>query len=391
VRFFVGGYAAAGDGHAEGIGVLHAGDPDGALAGGTLSRRPDAVRVGGSPSWLAWHPLLDVLYAALETSGAVQAFRRTGPETFVALGDPVAVGELVCHVAVEPGGRWLVASCWGDGRVVRVSLDAEGRVGRISVAAAAVDQADPPGAASEDFGPEHLRPKESGLDLTALLAAARGESVDDTAAAPLDGAARPSRAHQARFLPGGMLVTTDVGLDLVRVWHPASAGLREAQRVALPAGTGPRHTVWHPSGHLYVVTELSHEVFVLAPPTGSDRDWRLVGGSPVSPATIAGSDFAAEIALSRDAEFVYVGVRGSNTVATLRVRGTGAELMPVALTESGVDWPRHHVIARDTLLMAGQRSDAVASLALDLRTGVPGRVRHRVEAASPSMLLPDRS
>jgi len=198
-----------------------------------------------------------------------------------------------------------------------------------------------------------------------------------------------SRAHQARFVGARTLVTTDMGLDQVRFWHTAGDGLREVDRVVLPFGSGPRHTVWHPSGHLYVVTELSHEVFVLSPPTGGDG-WRVVGGSPLAAVTMPG-DFAAEIALSRDAAFVYVGLRGSNTIATLRVRGTGTELTPVALVESGVDWPRHHLITRDTLLVAGQRSDEVASLGLDERTGVPGRVRHRVATPSPSCLLPDRA
>ena len=53
-----------------------------------------------------------------------------------------------------------------------------------------------------------------------------------------------------------------------------------------------------------------------------------------------------------------------------------------------MDWPRHHVVVRDTLLVAGQRSDEVVSLTLDLRTGVPGRVRHRADAPSPTCLLP---
>lgn len=96
------------------------------------------------------------------------------------------------------------------------------------------------------------------------------------------------------------------------------------------------------------------------------------------------------IALSRDARFVYAGVRGSNTIATLRVAGDGGSLATVALVESGVDWPRHHAVARDTLLVAGQRSDEVTSLALDERTGVPGRVRHRVEVPTPMCLLPGR-
>ena len=101
-------------------------------------------------------------------------------------------------------------------------------------------------------------------------------------------------------------------------------------------------------------------------------------------------DAAAELAPSRDGEFLYAGVRGSNTLATLRVRGAGEYVEPVALVDAGVDWPRHHLVVRDILLVAGQRSNEVASLTLDVRTGVPGRVRHRTDAPSPTCLLPAR-
>lgn len=376
MRFFVGGYAADMDGHATGIGVLHAGDPDTALASGTLSRRADAVACTGSPSWLAWHPSRGLLYAALEGSGSVQAFRRTGPEAFVAIGAPVTVGEAVCHIAVEPGGAWLIASCYGDGRVVGVHLDGTG------VPVRAVP-AEPLGASYADAG------MDAGGDFRMLLAALRGtdEEPPEPPSAADDGP--PSRAHHARFLPHGVIVTTDLGRDTLRFWRPAGDGLRELDRIVLPRGTGLRHTVWHPSGHLYVVTELSLEVFVVAPPMSGDRGWRLVGGAPLSPAAEPGRDFAAEIALTADAGFVSVGVRGADALATLRVRGDGDVLHPVALVEAGVVWPRHHVIVRDTVLVAGQRSDAVASLTLDARTGVPGRVRHRVDVAAPAMLLPE--
>ena len=168
--------------------------------------------------------------------------------------------------------------------------------------------------------------------------------------------ARVSRAHQTRFLPGGVVVTTDLGFDLVRFWTSGPAGLRLTQEVTLPRGCGPRHTVWHPSGHLYVVTELSLEVFVLAsdPAASASERWRVVGSAPLGAGTAPGSDFAAEIALTRDAAYAVVGIRGSNTLATVRVRDGGRALALVALAESSVDWPRHHVIERDTVLVAGQ-------------------------------------
>ncbi|MHC3000136.1 lactonase family protein [Microbacterium sp. HJ5] len=389
MRFLLGGYTADMDGAASGIGMLLAGAADDGSAGGPLTFAGD-VAATDSPSWLAPHPTLDVVYAALEARGAVQAFRRTGEASFVPLGEAVPAGEATCHVAVAPDGASLLAACWGDGRVVRMRLDAAGRP---SSPVAAPPAADPYGSDATAGAPD--------LDLAAAARALREAAGAEYAhlvpdhdapdAAPAgdaeDGAsARPSRAHQTVFLPGGLIASTDMGLDLVRFWRTAANGLRPVQQVALPKGSGPRHMVFHPSGHLYVVAELSCEVFALA--ASADGTWRVVGGTPVGAGGVLPGDTAAELATSRDGEFLYAGVRGSNTIATVRVRGSGETLSPVALVDSGVEWPRHHVVVRDALLVAGQRSDEVASLTLDVRTGVPGRVRHRTAAPSPTCLLP---
>ncbi|WP_439591224.1 lactonase family protein [Microbacterium sp.] len=388
MRFLLGGYTADMGGNGTGIGMLLAGAPDDALAGGPLGFTGE-VAPADSPSWVAWHPSLDVVYAALEKRGAVQAFRRTGEASFVALGEPVAAGEATCHVAVAPDGASLVASCWGDGRVVRMSLDAAGRPSAPVAATVAVD---PYGSTAPGSGSTLARSGD--IDLAAAARALRDAAGDEFAHLVPDhdhapeaeaSDSRPSRAHEAVFLPGGLIATTDMGLDLVRLWRAGADGLAPAGEVVLPRGSGPRHMVWHPSGHLYVVAELSCEVFVLTPDASST--WRLVGGAPLGAGTIPG-DTAAELAASRDGDFLYAGVRGSNTIATVRVRGQGESLEPVALVEAGVDWPRHHVVERDTLLVAGQLSDEVASLTLDLRTGVPGRVRHRAAAPSPTCIMP---
>ncbi|HKP08484.1 MAG TPA: beta-propeller fold lactonase family protein [Microbacterium sp.] len=398
MRFWLGGYTADMDGNASGFGMLLAGAADDASAGGALAFAGE-VATTDSPSWLAAHPGSltvapgDVVYAALEQRAQVQAFRRTGDTTFAPLGAPVAAGEAVCHVAVSPDGRFLIASCWGDGRVVRMDLNAAGRPSSPAIAPAATDP----------YGPDRAPERAGDIDLAAAARALREAAGDEYAhlvpdhdreeAEPAPGGedaasvSRPSRAHEAVFLPGGLIATTDLGYDVVRFWRDGANGLRQVQQVVLPQGSGPRHMVWHPSGHLYVVTESSCELFVLAPAT--DGTWSLVGGTPLGAGTLPG-DSAAELAASRDGEFLYAGVRGSNTLATLRVRGAGELVSPVALVDAGVDWPRHHVVVRDILLVAGQLSNEVASLTLDVRTGVPGRVRHRTDAPSPTCLLPVR-
>ncbi|MCR2816250.1 lactonase family protein [Microbacterium jiangjiandongii] len=432
MRLLLGGYTADMQGAARGIGVLRAGEADSASAGGPLAFEGEAVVTGGSPSWLAWHPSLPVVYAAMEGAGTVQAFRRTGAMGLTRLGGPVEVGEAPCHIAVAPDGASLIASCWGDGRVVRVRVDAEGRPGPTAAAGAARDpyaregSAGAAGAAADAADASDAvafavagqrdrdaREEQQGsqvLDLAAAAEALRqvagdefahlvpeyavpeppvvaaGAGTDADAGAP---AARSSHAHQTVFLPGGVLATADMGFDLVRFWRggDGGGGMRALPDVVLPRGSGPRHMVWHPSGHLYVVTELSRELFVLAPDAAGA--WHLVSGTPLAAGTLA-DDTAAEVCLSRDAQFVYVGVRGSDTLAVLRVRGDGSQVEPVALAEAGVAWPRHHMVVLDTLLVAGQRSGDVAALTLDIRTGLPGRPRVRTSAPSPTCIVPLR-
>lgn len=364
-RFWLGGYGSAMEGSADGIGLL-AGDADRQTS---LSYR-GAVTQTPSPSWLAQHPLLDVVYAALEGDAAVQAFARSGESSLQPLGAPVEAGDGVCHAAVSPRGDFLVASCYGDGRVVRIGIDPQGRLIPDAVNKAA-----------------ELRAALLGEPLEAAAPAGVAASASDPYAGSraAGGDERVSHAHAAAFLPDGRIATTDLGFDLVRIWRQGANGLILDHEVALPMGTGPRHMVVHPSGHLHVVTEYSCEVFTLA--AGRDGTWAVVGSVLTSPIAEVGGDFPAELARTPDGQFLYTALRGSNTIAALRVQGGGESLEPFALADSGVDWPRHHLVHEGKLLVAGQRSDTIALLDLDERTGAPLGIRHQAPAPTPTNFL----
>src|SRR5690606_26765251 len=163
------------------------------------------------------------------------------------------------------------------------------------------------------------------------------------------------------------------------------SGLRLDHQVVLPYGVGPRHMVVHPSGHLHVVTEYSCEVFTLA--AGRDGRWSVAAATAVSPAAQIGPDTPAELSRSRDGQTLYAGIRGSNTIAALRVRGAGEKVEPFALADSGVNGPRHHLVHDGALLVAGQRSNEISVLDLDDRTGAPRSIRHRTQAPAPTAIL----
>jgi 6-phosphogluconolactonase (cycloisomerase 2 family) len=287
------------------------------------------------------------------------------------LGASVPVGTSVCHVAVAPNGSSLIVSCYGDGRVVRIGLDSAGRLVPAKADAAAALRA----ALFGDDDPDAAAPTPPG----------DGVAASDPHAG---GGDRASHAHEAVFLRDGRIATTDLGFDLVRFWGASANGLALDQEVVLPLGTGPRHMVLHPSGHLHVVTEYSCEVFTLAP--AADGTWGIVSSTLSSPIAQVGTDFPSELSRSRDGQFLYTALRGSNTIAALRVRGDGEALEPVALTDSGVNWPRHQLIHEGKMLVAGQRSDTITLLDLDERTGAPLGIRHEAQVPTPTHFLPVR-
>ncbi|WP_336244354.1 lactonase family protein [Microbacterium sp. JZ31] len=138
MRIWIGARGADMGKEARGVMAATAGAADSPLASGPLTMLGDAVEAP-SPTWLAAHPSLDVVYAALEGEGCVAAFRRTGEATLAPLGPTVDAGETTCHIAVAPDGSHLVAAAWGDGVVTHVALGPDGRLGARTEAEPAAD------------------------------------------------------------------------------------------------------------------------------------------------------------------------------------------------------------------------------------------------------------
>jgi 6-phosphogluconolactonase len=335
---WTGTYTPDSGGRAEGIGALSA-HPDGRLEWLGTAAKAD------SPSFVAAHPALPVVYAVAEQRKMVRAFRRTGDFGLEPLGEPQPAGEATCHVAVDPRGRFLTATCWGDGQVLLYELGADGAITARFPASASVDP----------------------------------HSVQTP------GEPRQSRAHASLMLQDGRIMTTDLGHDTLRIWNYApGSGLEADHEVALPFGCGPRHLVQHPSGNVFVVSEYSIEVFVVRPEAGT---FELVFRGPATSGGSMPDDSAAEICLDREGRHAYVGVRGSNLLSVLDVAAGGTELLPVQDFPSGGNWPRHHIVRGKWLHVAHERSDNIATFELDPASGLPGRLVHDLQTPSPTALV----
>ncbi|WP_245623172.1 lactonase family protein [Spirillospora albida] len=307
------------------------------LAPGGLPERARLAVDAASPSFLATHPSADVLYAVEEAeAGTVTAYSVLGG-SLRSLGS-AAVGSLPCHLSVQHGH--LVVADYGSGTVHAVPLGADGAFAG-----------------------------------TPLVASGRGSGPDATRQ-------EGPHAHMTAAAPDGHVLATDLGADLVRSFTLSGGTLALAGETRLPAGCGPRHLAVHPSGHVYVVTELAATLLVLRP-SGGYAALEVVAESA---ATASGGP-AQCAAIKVGDGFVYTSARGPDVVTAHRILDGGAALEPVADVPSGGAWPRDLHVDGDRLYVANERGHTVTAFRIG-DDGIPAQDGPGLAVPSPVCVIP---
>jgi 6-phosphogluconolactonase len=313
----IGGYSGdKGDG--TGITVLTGGEVAGIIP-------------ADSPSWIARHPELPVLYAVSEVDdGHVHAF-SLAEET---LGQEIGCGETggaePAHLAVDPSGRFLITANYSGGSISVHRLAEDGSIGERTDLVEHTMHGDQP--RQESAHPHMVRPVADRIVVIDLGADA---------------------AFRYRLSDDGKLVLDDV--------------------ITTPAGSGPRHML-SVGGRFYVTAELSAEVLTY------NADRTFAGAVPATKTD--GPNQPSELA--SNGRFLYVANRGPNTVSVFSL-GDG---LPQYVTEVPVgDWPRHIAIDGDRLYVANERSHQVMLLRIAPDTGIPA-LEQTISVPSPTVVLP---
>ncbi|MFG2679875.1 lactonase family protein [Streptomyces sp. NPDC048392] len=312
----LGTYTSA-EGGGEGIGLAEYDPGTGRVTGRGV------FAVVDDPSYLAVHPDGRTVYAVNEREdGAVTAVRLSDRKV---LGSRSTGGAAPCHLAVHPGGRWLLTADYGSGSVAVHPIDASGALG----------------------------------DRTDLVA---------HSAPPPGPGQRGPHAHQVVTSPdGGHVLAVDLGTDTVYTYRlDESAGtLTEVSRARTRPGAGPRHLTFHPGGrHAYLANELDNTVAVCAydPRTG-----RLtVGGAQstgAEPGTGSGPNYPAQILVTSDGAYAFLANRGHDSLTRYAVEAEGARLRLLGTVPVGGGYPRQIAFSPDggLLFAANQRSGTVST------------------------------
>jgi len=293
------------------------------------------------PSFLAVDPANDRLYAVNEIgefqgepAGYVAAFAIGPGGGLRLLGKRSSKGRSPCYIEAARGGSCvLVANYMG---------------GNVAVLPAA---------------------EEAGLGEAASVAFHRGSG------------ARPDRQegphpHAAVADPFGRFVLApDLGADEVRIYRLTDS-LRlvphDPPGARLPAGSGPRHLAFHPSGRFaYLVCELDSTVTVFH---WLAEEGRLDPFQTVS--TLPGGarpeeNAAADIHAHPSGRFLYASNRGRDSLAVYRIDGEDGRLEFLGHVSSGGRTPRNFAIdpAGRFLLAANQDSRDIAVFRVDPERG----------------------
>ena len=328
-----------------------------------FDRATGALRIDGvttgvrNPSFLAFHPNAEVLYAVEEvddvgtgSSGGVVSFAI----------DPTS-GALLETSRAESGGAHPAHISVHDGRHVLVANYTGATVAVLGVDAAGVITGAPQVVRHEWVGP--VRP---GQD------------------AP----------HPHSIYPIGRRVyVADLGLDRIVAygWADNDGGLTPlpAASLSLRPGDGPRHMAFHPQSRFaYVINELSSTITSLDvdPVAGA---LRVTGTVSTLPDGFDGQSFCADIHIHPNGRYIYGSNRGHDSIVVAEIAPDTGRLTVVQHHPTGGSWPRNFALdpSGRFLLVENQRSDTIVTLAIDPASGRLSETGNVLHIPAPVCLL----
>jgi len=273
------------------------------------------------------------------------------------------VGAMPSFMAFSKRGAWAVALAEGDDAIVSLRRDDDGALCPISRQPCPGGPAYISVSADESwvfvasYGSGELRvfPVEDGGQLGPVA------SITDT-----------GKYSHCAWLDAelGLVYVPSKGTDTVFVgdFNAATGEMTENSRLKIQPGSGPRHLAVAPDqSQLYVANENDCCLTIVE---RNVPQRRLTTGAHVSALTRALSpeDSGADVHVSRDGRFIYMSVRGHDSIAVFARTGDQVECIQHVATFGRT--PRNFcLLGDDLLIVANQNSKNVAFFGRDQATG----------------------
>ncbi|WP_321375755.1 lactonase family protein [uncultured Draconibacterium sp.] len=290
-----------------------------------------------NPSFLRLGPDKKFMYSVSRTSpeveptgGYVVAYKLDEHGGLHFLNKQIANGSGPCHIDVSPDRKYVAIAAYGGGTTSIYPVD-----------------------------------KDGSLKKALTVVHNTGSSVHPNQTQP--------HAHSIKFSSTEpSIFSADLGTDQLNIFHfkDGNLGRYEQEFVKLPAGSGPRHFVFHSTEEvIYVINELNSTISAVR--KNGDK-WSVFQNISTLPADFDGESYCADIHFSKDGQYLYGSNRGHNSIAVFKVKAD-EELTFLGTVPVEGDWPRNFGITPDGewMLVANQRSHNIAVFKINTDTGMP--------------------
>jgi 6-phosphogluconolactonase len=258
-----------------------------------------------SPSFIVLDSAKKFLYSGNESgAGSASAFAINGNTGALRFLNTQGAGGQPAHIAIHPGGKHLLTANYTGGTVAVFGIQADGSL------------AGSPQIVSH-FG--ELGPN----------------------------AGRQEAPHPHMVLSdstGKYVLVNDLGLDATIVYSfDAAAGrITEVNRIAAPAGSGPRHLAWHPNGRIvYSINELANTLNVYMWDGNSGSLTPVQENVSTLPAGFRGTSGAGEVLVDAAGKFLYASNRGNDNIAIFSIDSSNFQLSVNGWVHTQGRTPRH--------------------------------------------------
>lgn len=323
-----------------------------------MTLEPERARVemeplmeGAGADTVALHPKLPLIYVATRNwpdhrvavfeIGEEGALEKRSESEVLEFGGP--------HLCVNPAGTLLGASYYNQNAVTVHRLNDDGSIG------------------AEVF-----------------RALQEGSSVDP-------GRQKKSYPHWAGFSADGrFLLIVDLGTDEIWTYSVDGEDIQLQSKTKVPAGSGPRHMVFHESlPFAYVTEELSSQVSLFSWDAKSGELVPLEHYDMMSKAEADGYHNTSTLRIHPNGRFLYVGNRGNDLICVFAIDQADGRLSLVEREPARGSWPRHFDLSPDgEWMFVGCRiSGSVAAFKVDAHSGKLSHVRQAVGRVSSPVFI----
>ena len=308
---------------------------DGSLSSATLAGETN------SPSFLAFHPTRNFIYAVNEGQATISALaidEKTGNLTL--LNSQPSRGGAPCHLVVDATGKNVLAANYSGGSCISIAIESDGKLGK-----------------TFSFK-QHVGKRTNGHSI----------HVDKS---------------------NKFALCCDLGLDQVIIYaFDAGRGTLTSHGVFdTPKGTGPRHFAWHPDGKTAYINGESNLTIVACDynaTKGVLTQKQVLSTLPKDVTRRGGS--TAETVVHPSGKFVYVSNRDPyNSIAIFSIDPRTHKLTAVGHQGMGVKTPRNFAIepTGQYMLVANQSGGNVIVFRINQSTGELSPTNASVQVPNP--------